>query len=74
MKEIFPGIEIDQNIQFGKPVIKGTRVPIEILIGHIAAGDTIESIMEEYRLTRTDVLAALKYATKLVSEEAVISK
>lgn len=73
MKEIFPGVTIDQNVQFGKPVIKGTRVPVEI-IGHMAAGDVIEVIMEEYCLTKNDVLAALKYASKIVSEETVMSR
>lgn len=66
MKEIFPGITIDQTIQFGKPVIKGTRVPVEIVVGHIAAGEDITTVMEEYRLTKKDVLAALKYAAKVV--------
>ena len=59
MKEIFPHIVIDQEVQFGKPVLAGTRVPVEVVIGHVAAGDAIETIMEEYRLTREDVLAAL---------------
>lgn len=74
MKEIFPGITIDQNIQFGKPVIKGTRVPVEVIVGHIAAGDTIEEVIEEYRLKREDVLATLKYAAKVVAQEIVIAR
>lgn len=72
MKEFFPHIAIDPAVQFGKPIIVGTRVPVEIIVGHVAAGDTIEHVMQEYRLTREDVLAALRYAAKLVAQEIVM--
>lgn len=72
MKEIFPRIVIDQAVQFGKPVVAGTRVPVEVVVGHIAVGETIETVMREYRLTREDVLAALKYAAKIVAQETVM--
>jgi uncharacterized protein (DUF433 family) len=71
MKNIFPGITIDPKVQFGKPIIKGTRVPVEVVMGHVAAGETIEKVMEEYELEREDVLAAIKYAANIVSEETV---
>ncbi len=69
MKEFFPRITVDPNVQFGKPIIAGTRVPVEVIVGHIAAGDAIEEVMKEYNLQRDDVLAALRYASKVVSEE-----
>lgn len=72
MKELFPQIAVDPAVQFGKPVISGTRVPVEIIIGHIAAGDTLEKVMKEYDLTRGQILAALKYASKIVADETVI--
>ncbi|MBI2624511.1 DUF433 domain-containing protein [Candidatus Parcubacteria bacterium] len=59
MKEIFPRITADPEVQFGKPVITGTRVPVEV-VGGIAGGMTVEEVMGEYRLTRDDVLAALR--------------
>ncbi|KKT74395.1 MAG: hypothetical protein UW71_C0025G0003 [Parcubacteria group bacterium GW2011_GWB1_44_7] len=74
MKEISPQITMDEKIQFGKPVITGTRVPVEVVIGHIAAGDPIEAVMKEYGLTKAQVLAALKYAAKLVGEEMLIAR
>ncbi|MBI2644166.1 MAG: DUF433 domain-containing protein [Candidatus Wildermuthbacteria bacterium] len=74
MKEIFPQVTVDAKVQFGKPVITGTRVPVEVVVGHIAAGDTTEAVMKEYGLTRAQVLAALKYAAKLVGEEMLIAK
>ncbi|HXK31696.1 MAG TPA: DUF433 domain-containing protein [Candidatus Paceibacterota bacterium] len=72
MKELFPRITVDQTTQFGKPVIVGTRVPVEVVVGHIAVGETIETVMQEYRLTKEQVLAALQYAAKLVAQETVM--
>lgn len=72
MKELFPHIAVDPGVQFGKPVIAGTRVPVEVVVGHIAAGGTVEEAMKEYRLTREQVLATLKYASKIVAEEAIM--
>lgn len=74
MKEIFPGITIDENVRFGKPVIVGTRVPVEIIVGHLAAGDSIEHVMQEYKIKREEVLAALQYASKIVSQETVTAR
>lgn len=72
MKELFPDITVAAGVQFGKPVIRGTRVPVAVIVGHIAAGDQIEAVMEEYRLTKKQVLAALKYASKIAAEETVM--
>ncbi len=72
MKELFPDITVDAGVQFGKPIIQGTRVPVAVVVGHIAAGDQIEEVMKEYRLTKKQVLAALKYASKIVAEETVM--
>ena len=60
--EIAPRIVVDKAVRCGKPVIKGTRVDVQTVIGHLAAGTTIEEVMEEYGLSREDVLAALVYA------------
>lgn len=72
MKELFPHITVDPEVQFRKPVIAGTRVPVDVIIGHLAAGTTINEVIEEYRLTKEDVLAALKYASKVLAEETVM--
>ncbi|MBC7098059.1 DUF433 domain-containing protein [Candidatus Bipolaricaulota bacterium] len=71
MKEIAPGIIVDPRVCFGKPVIKGTRVPVEIVLGKLAGGTSIEKIMEEYDLSREQVLAALRYAATVIAEEEV---
>ena len=69
--EIAPGIEVDEKIRFGKPVIKGTRVPVDLLLGKLAGGMTYEEVMAEYDLTREDVLATLMYASKHLADEEV---
>lgn len=74
MKELFPNITVDAGVQFGKPVIAGTRVPVETVLGHIAAGDTIEQVMNEYDLRKEQIMAALKYVAKIISEETVMVK
>ncbi|MBI2621168.1 MAG: DUF433 domain-containing protein [Candidatus Levybacteria bacterium] len=70
-KQIFPHIIVDPKVRFGKPIIEKTRVPVDVVVGKIAGGMSVDEVMKEYELTRQQVLAALKYATKLVEEEEV---
>jgi uncharacterized protein (DUF433 family) len=69
--EIANRITIDEKVRFGKPVIKGTRVPVDLIIGKLAGGMTYEEVMAEHDLTRPDILAALDYAAKHLSEEEI---
>jgi uncharacterized protein (DUF433 family) len=71
MTEIAPRITVDEKIRFGKPVIQGTRVPVDLVVGKLAGGMGIEEVMEEYELTREEVLAALAYAARVVAEEHI---
>ena len=61
MQEVMPGIIVDPLIKGGKPVIKGTRIPVELIEGKIAGGLTYEEIMAEYDLKKEDILAAMHY-------------
>ena len=63
-------IVIDPAIQHGKPVIRGTRVPVERVLGGLASGMTPAQIVHEYGVTEADVRAALRYAEQLVSAVA----
>lgn len=59
-------IESDPNIIKGKPRIKGTRIPVSLILGYLANGSTIEQIIEEFPdLTREQILACLDYAREL---------
>lgn len=63
-------IVIDPEICHGKPVVKGTRVPVSIVVGSLAGGMSFAEIEREYDLTRDDIQAALAFAGELVSEES----
>ena len=62
--EIAPGIEVNEKLRFGKPVIKGTRVPVGLILGKLAGGMTYEEVMAEYDITKEDILSALRYALR----------
>ncbi|MFH1702209.1 MAG: DUF433 domain-containing protein [Nitrospirota bacterium] len=50
----------------GKPRIKGTRIPVSLILGYLAAGNTVEEIIEEFPdLTREQIAACLDYAREL---------
>ncbi len=67
-KEIAPGIVSDPAILGGRPIIKGHRITASQIIGHIAAGDSIKEVSENYDLTEAEVQAALNYAVESVKE------
>jgi uncharacterized protein (DUF433 family) len=62
--EIAPRIEVDEKVCFGKPIVKGTRVTIELVLGKLAGGMTYEQVMAEYDLKREDILAVLDFAAR----------
>jgi uncharacterized protein (DUF433 family) len=71
MIQLAPRIVVDERVRFGKPVVEGTRVPIDVVLGKLAAGMTADAVAEEYGLTREDVLAVLAYAAHTLAGEEV---
>lgn len=71
MAKIASHITVNAKVRFGKPVIAGTRVPVDLVVGKIAGGMAVDEVMAEYDLTRRQVLAALRYAADLVSQEEI---
>ena len=69
--EIAPGITVDSDVRFGRPVIRGTRVPVDTIVGQLAAGLSADEVAREYGITRDDVMAALAYAAKTLASEQV---
>ena len=71
-KTLLKRITIDPKIMLGKPVIKGTRLPVEIIVEKIAYGETTEEIKIDYPfLTEEDIKAALLYAAKSIAREEI---
>jgi uncharacterized protein (DUF433 family) len=68
MTDLVPGITTNPSIHFGKPVIKGTRVLVEILVSHVASGISIKDVAKEYSVTEQDVHNALNYAAQHVAK------
>jgi len=63
-------IVVDPAICHGKPVIRGTRVPVAIVVGSLAGGMSFEEVEREYGLTADDIRAALGFAGERLSEES----
>lgn len=69
--EIAPRIVVDPCVRFGKPVIQGTRVPVELALAKLAGGMTAEEVAAEYAITLEDIRAVLSYAASVLSAEEV---
>jgi uncharacterized protein (DUF433 family) len=68
----FPRITLDPAVMGGKPCIRGQRVTVGMIVGHIGAGCSIEALLGDYPyLEREDVLEALRYAAWRAEEREV---
>lgn len=66
-------ISSDPEVMQGRPCIKGTRIPVELLLEKLGEGMSIDELLEAYpHLTREDVLAALRFAADYLSNEDII--
>ena len=63
----------EPGIMLGKPVIRGTRVPVELLVRKLGEGASVEEMLEAYpNLKREDIFAALKFAADSLSNEEIV--
>ena len=66
-------IEINPDVMLGKPVIRGTRIPVELVIRKMGEGATEADLLDAYpRLTREDIHAALAYAADSLAHETIL--
>ncbi|MGR3303284.1 MAG: DUF433 domain-containing protein [Candidatus Scalindua sp.] len=64
----------DPDIMLGKPVVKGTRITVELILRKMAEGMTIEELLEAYpHITKDDILAAVSYSADVISREEWIA-
>jgi len=71
-KSLLRRIVVDPKIMLGKPVIKGTRLPVEIIVEKVAYGATTNDLKKDYPfLKEDDVRAALLYAAKRIASEEI---
>jgi uncharacterized protein (DUF433 family) len=66
-------IEVNPAVMLGKPVIRGTRIPVELILRKLGEGATEADLLDAYpRLTREDVQAALAYAADALAHETIL--
>lgn len=67
-------IEINPKILSGKPIIRGTRVPVELILRKLAEGATEDQLLDAYpSLSKKDIKAALAYAARSIAHEEIHS-
>ena len=67
-------IDINPKVMLGKPVIRGTRITVELLLRKLSEGATEAELLQDYpHLTAEDIRAAIKYAADVVAHEEVIT-
>jgi uncharacterized protein (DUF433 family) len=71
-EQIWERITVEPKIMAGKPVIRGTRIPVEMVVRMLAQGISEDEILREYpRLQAEDIRAALAYAARVLANEEV---
>jgi len=66
-------IEINPEVMLGKPVIRGTRIPVELIVRKFSEGASTEDLLDAYpRLTLADIHAALAYAAAALAHETIM--
>jgi len=70
-----PRVEAKPEVMTGKPCIKGTRIPVYLLLQKMAAGETMEELLASYpQLSLEDLRACLAYAAALAGEEVILAE
>ncbi|MCC6724714.1 MAG: DUF433 domain-containing protein [Saprospiraceae bacterium] len=67
-------ISSDPKVLFGKPVVKGTRVPVDLILEKLGKGETIERLLKAYpRVEKPAIYACLMFAAEAVKNEVVVA-
>lgn len=67
-------IVVDPRVMLGKPVIRGTRIPVELLLRKLGAGASLEELLDAYpRLSTQDIRAAMSYAADTLANETTVA-
>jgi len=72
LEELLDRITINPRVMAGKPVIRGTRITVDIILELLAMGMKPEEIAEDYKISIEDVRAALLYAAKVLGREEIL--
>jgi uncharacterized protein (DUF433 family) len=66
-------IEVNPKVMLGKPVVRGTRIPVELILRKLSEGETEDDLLDAYpRLSRQDIQAAIGYAADTLAHEETL--
>ncbi len=66
-------IEINSDVCSGRPVVKGTRISVDTILGYLSAGDTVDEVLLAHpNLKKAEVLACIEYARRLSSARTTV--
>ncbi len=66
-------IEVNPQIMLGKPVVRGTRIPVEVILRKLGEGATESDLLDAFpRLSREDIQAAIRYAADTLAHEEIV--
>jgi uncharacterized protein (DUF433 family) len=72
-EDLVQRIEVDPSVMAGKPVIRGTRIPVELIVRMLGEGVAEADLLEQYpRLQPDDIRAALIYAARVLGNEEIL--
>ncbi len=72
VEELLKRIVVDPKVMGGKPVIRGTRITVDLILELLASGMTPEEIAKDYKISIEDIRAALLYAAKILGREEIM--
>ena len=64
-------IAVNPKVMGGKPVVSGTRVPVQSIVAALAGGDDVARVCDQFQIGEEDVRAALAYAAEVLADERV---
>jgi uncharacterized protein (DUF433 family) len=68
-----PLIEVNPKVMLGKPVVRGSRITVELILERLGAGESIEAILESFpHLEREGVLAAIRFGADVLRNEVIL--
>jgi len=72
LEELLKRIVVDPQVKAGKPVIRGTRIAVDLVLKLLAAGMSPEEISKDYRISIEDIRTALLYAARVLGREEIL--
>ena len=67
-------ISTDPKVMFGKPVIKGTRIPVDLILEKLALRESVEQLLKAYpKITKESIYACLSFASESIKNEVILA-